>query len=126
MPIPPKSALVSPQKLPSLCVLLLRICRIPTICANWKCKLGFACLISNVPIGILGAATCILLHTITNKHFFLLLATITYATSWLILLLGIVLTGKHLSGKIRKKIKIKFQAWGKTRKKLRQNCATFR
>ena len=95
----------------------------PPECASWECKLGFFCLISNVPIGIIGAATCILLHSITDKDLFLALGTIIYAVSWLILFLGIFLTGKHLAAKIRKNIRIKVRAWRKLRKKLRHNCA---
>lgn len=110
-------------KVPGLCVLIQRICRIPAECTTWECKLGFLCLISNIPIGIIGAASCILLNTITDKPVFLLLGTIIYATSWLILLLGIFLTGKHLTSKIRKNIRIKVNAWKKFRKKLRQNYA---
>jgi hypothetical protein len=111
------------NKIPGLCVLLCRICRIPPKCESWECKLGFFCLISNVPIGITGAAMGILLNSLTDKDIFLVVGTIIYAASWLILALGILLTGKHLATKIRKNLKIKVRAWRKLRKKLRQNCA---
>lgn len=104
-------------------MLLQRICRIPANCTTWECKLGFLCLISNIPIGIIGVAGCLLLNSITEKNCFLLMGTLIYATSWLILLLGIFLTGKHLAAKIRKNIRIKVKAWKKFRKKLRQNYA---
>lgn len=117
------TTLPSQAKIPGLCVLIQRICKIPAECSTWEYKIGFFCLISNIPIGMVGAAICILLNTVTNKPVFLLLGTILYATSWLILLLGIFLTGKHLAAKIRKNIRIKVNAWKKFRKKLRQNYA---
>jgi len=110
-------------KVPGLCVLIQRICRVPAACKTWDCKLGFLCLIFNIPIGILGATTCVLLNSITKKPMFLMLGTSIYATSWLILLLGIFLTGKHLAANIRKNIRIRVSAWKKFRKKLRQNYA---
>jgi hypothetical protein len=114
---------LSKAKIPGVWVLVCRICRIPPACRTWECKLGFFCLISNVPIGIIGAAVCILLHSITDKDFFIALGTIIYAASWLMLLLGVFLTGKHLAAKIRKNLHVKVRAWRKLRKKLRQNCA---
>jgi len=111
------------RKVPGVCVLIHRICRVPAGCTTWEYKLGFFCLISNIPIGIGGAAVCILLNTITDRPMFLLLGTIIYAISWLMLFLGIFLTGKHFAEQIRRNTRIKYKAWKKFRKKLRQNCA---
>ena len=113
----------SENKIPGLCVLACRICKIPPKCKSWECKLGFFCLIGNVPIGIAGVAAGILLHSFTNKNIFLVLGTIIYIASWVMLAIGIFLTGKHLAKQIKKNLKNKVRAWKKLRKKLRQNSA---
>ena len=110
---------------PGLCLLLLRICRMPKdACASKNCKIAFFLLLTNVPVGIGGAALCVLLHGLSGKIIYLWAATAVYAFSWLMLLLGIFLAGRELAGKVSRNTRRKFAAWKRLRKKLCQNCAT--
>ncbi|NLF94385.1 MAG: hypothetical protein GX564_10920 [Oligosphaeraceae bacterium] len=110
---------------PGLCLLLLRICRMPKdACASYNCKIAFCLLLANTPMGIGGAALCVLLHGLSGKIIYLWTATAVYVFSWLMLLLGIYLAGRELTAKLWRNTRRKIAAWKRLRKKLCQNCAT--
>lgn len=112
-------------RLPGLCLLLLRIGRMPKeACSSYTCKIAFCLLLANVPMGIGGAALCVLLHGLSGKVIYLWTATAVYAFSWLMLLGGVFMAGRELAAKIIANTRRKIAAWKRLRKKLCQNCAT--
>ncbi len=122
---PQKCIAKATVKVPGICLLVLRICRLPKKpCLSLTSKIAFWLLLTNVPIGIGGAALCVLLHGLSGKITYLWTGTAIYVSSWLMLALGVGLAGKELANEISANARRKIAAWKRFRKKLRQNCAT--
>lgn len=102
------------------CFLIFWLFRLPAACQTRRCKIGFLCLLTNVPIGFAGISICSYFATVTEDSRFFILAGLIYAFSWLLLLIGVILTGRPLAKAISKNTRKKFAVW----KKLRQNSAT--
>ncbi len=106
------------------CRLLLKICRLPKESrTSLTGKIAFFLLLTNVPVGLGGAALCGLLYGLSGKNIYLWAAPAVYAFSWLMLILGIFWAGKEMAAKISATSRRKIAVWKRWRK-LGQNCAT--
>ena len=106
---------------PNHCVLMLRLLSLADRVKTWRGKLGLFLLVSNVPIGLVGAAIFTLLYAHYEKAIFISLALLIYAFSWLMLLAGTLLCGRNAVKNIKHKGHIRYLAWKYLRHKRSRN-----
>lgn len=76
-----------------------------------SCRLGAWLLITNIPLGYLCLLCGTVTASVTENPRWLVIGSLGYALSWLMLGFGILLTGTGFYKKMKNRIKRRRQAW---------------